>query len=492
MKSYYEFKKFGLVFFLGLLLFSIAGCGASSYGFNAPTPPALSAANLNLIFVISPDLANDPLGDLNADTANLNNQGLQRSLLLSTYLKQQLLGANNVNGIHTLEPMTHLQTAGQYPDMAALWFMQQFAMLNQTTVEGTTANSFPLGASYGSPEDVPAGVAMPLVFSPDCQGLVFDDASHNNVDLVRNIIQAGQPGFYVFSAPWETTSALLADLNTAMGYNLNLPAAYTGSNLVYVISVTPSGAAGLTAFDSQLHPGSTYPTLPAPVPLASDTLQHYFSYNRTGGINGVVVPQGTNTNETVYLVRHAEAHPSNNFEDGNYVAAGQWRALDLPNVLPGALRGQPAPTQVYSIDPAQAFLKDDTGISYVRPSLTVLPYAIANNLPYNLAASFFIGAPDSQSVARATYEFFFTNLAGHNFSHQVILLAWEHEHFPPLVTYILQQYGGTDPLPALTWPQTDYDTIWTLTLDAQGNLTVNNALCEGIDSANLPKTAPPF
>ena len=38
----------------------------------------------------------------------------------------------------------------------------------------------------------------------------------------------------------------------------------------------------------------------------------------------------------------------------------------------------------------------------------------------------------------------------------------------------------------------DYDTIWTVTLDAEGNLTVNNALCQGIDSASLPPTAPQY
>ena len=38
----------------------------------------------------------------------------------------------------------------------------------------------------------------------------------------------------------------------------------------------------------------------------------------------------------------------------------------------------------------------------------------------------------------------------------------------------------------------DYDTIWTVKLDAHGNLTVNNALCEGINSAALPATPPQF
>jgi hypothetical protein len=42
------------------------------------------------------------------------------------------------------------------------------------------------------------------------------------------------------------------------------------------------------------------------------------------------------------------------------------------------------------------------------------------------------------------------------------------------------------------WPPTDYDTIWTVKLDARGNLTVNNGMCEGISSAALPATPPQF
>ena len=51
----------------------------------------------------------------------------------------------------------------------------------------------------------------------------------------------------------------------------------------------------------------------------------------TGGEKGAVLPPGINTNETFYMVRHAEAHPQGVWDDGNYVAQGQWRALDLPN-----------------------------------------------------------------------------------------------------------------------------------------------------------------
>jgi hypothetical protein len=412
---------------------------------------------------------------------------------MATYLKTHLLGTNNVTGIYTLAPMTHLQTANNYPDMAAIGFIQQFALLNQITIQGTTANSFPINTAY-APGDLPGVVVKPnpYPYIPGAQGLAFNDANDNNIALVNRIINANQPGFYVFSAPWETTSALLADIKAAKGYNLNLPNTFLGSNFVYVISITPKGFASLVTFDSKLNPPATYPVLPPPpIVSASCTQQDYFSYTLTDGVNGVNIPTGANTNQTVYLIRHAEAHPTDGFEDGNFVGAGQWRALSLPNFLPDALRGQPSPTVVYSIDPAQSFaLAADFGVSYVRPSLTVLPYAIANNLPYYLIASFYIGEATTPGVAEDTSNFLFTNLAGANLSNQTVLLAWEHEHFPPLISYLLQSYGVTVPPTAFPWPQTDYDTIWTVKLDAQGNLTVNNALCEGIDSAALPKTAP--
>jgi hypothetical protein len=467
--------------FLMLALTLLADCASSS---GSHHNSALNADNINLIFVVSPDLAYQTPGDINPDTANLTNQGLQRSLLMATYLKKHLLGTNNVTGIYTLAPMTHLQNANNYPDMAAIGFIQQFALLNQITIQGTTANSYPINTAY-APGDVPGGVVDPSPFIPSAQGLAFNDVHSNNVALVTRIINANVPGFYVFSAPWETTSALLTNIKTTKGYNLNLPATFLGSNFVYVISIKPLGDARLVTFDSKLNPPASYPVLPPPpIVSASCTQQDYFSFTRTGGVNGVVIPPGTNTNQTVYLIRHAEAHPSNSFEDGNFVGAGQWRALSLPNFLPDALRGQPSPTVVYAIDPSQSFdLAADFGVSYVRPSLTVLPYAIANNLPYYLVAGFYIGTATAPDVAEATSNFLFT---GGNLSNQTVLMAWEHEHYPPLITYLLQSYGGTFPAPALSWPQTDYDTIWTVRLDAHGNLTVDNALCEGIESP------PPF
>ncbi len=483
---------------LGVTL--LAGCGSSSAP-NPPTPPVppapapLSDANVNLIFVVSEDLAYQAAGDMNPKTANLTNQGLQRSLLMATFLKLQVLGAKDVTGIYALEPMTHLQTTNNYPDMVALETVQQFAMLNQITMSGDggaqyTGNSYPLNASYAS-GPVPSGVAPPLIPCGSCQGLDFEDQAGDNENLVTSIVKANVAGFYVFSAPWETTSALLASINKAEGYNLALPVTYAGPNYVYAISIAPSGAASLITYNSNLNPPSGYPVLPGPplVGAPCSSAQPDFTITVIGGQDGAVVPAGVNTNETVYLIRHAEAHPTSWWEEGNYVGAGQWRALDLPN----ALRRKISPNQVYSIDPAQVIpSSDSTGgnsaWSYVRPSLTVEPYAIANGLPFNLAASFDMIAQNPPELSTVASAFFFN---GGKFSNQTVLVAWEHDHIPPTVNALLASYHGKIKT-APNWPDSDYDTIWTVKLDAVGNLMVDSSKCEGIDSVALPVAPPQF
>lgn len=483
---------------LALVLTLLAGCGGSGTASTAP----LSADNLNLIFVVSPDLAYQADGDIQPDTANLTNQGLQRSLLMATYLQKQVLGMNNVSAIYALTPMTHLQTANNYPDMASLGTIQPFALLNRialpvgATGAAYTANSYPINVAY-APGSVPSGVAGPAAaqYCLDCAGLDFKNTGGVNDTLVSGIIAKNNPGFYVFSAPWETISRLLAYINNNHGYNLNIPVTYKGPNQIYTISIPPSGRASLLTYNSNLNPPATYPVLPSPVASASCPNNQQASVRTTtAGVGGVVNPTNTNTNQTLYIVRHAEAHPDPgyHFEDGNFVGAGQWRALSLANTLRDKIR----PTVVYSIDPAQWYNTGAINVSYVRPSLTVLPYVIANNLPYSLVASINIGInPTDADVAKATSDFFFT---GGKFSNKTVLLAWESGHIRPLINALLASYGSNVPLlptegpPLGGWPKSDYDTIWAVKLDAQGNVTVDNALCEGIDTSKLPETAPLF
>ncbi len=468
----------------------LSGCGSDA---NPGPSSALSASNVNLIFVVSPDLAYNTPGDVQPDTANLTSQGLQRSLMMASYLKQKVLGGQNVTRIYTLQPTSHLQTATQYPDMAAIEYIQQFAMMNQISLTGGggynsplyTANSFPLNASYADP--TLGEQALPY------QGLEFSPTSHNNELLLGTLLYFNLPGFYVFSAPWETINSLMATLK-AQYTDLTLPASYTDSNHVYVISIKPKTAttaasASLVTFDSKLTPPASYPVLPAPVASAAclgpNTTPALFDITATAG----AATTGINTNQTMYLIRHAEAHPWSGWDDGNYVAAGQWRALALPNALKDKLN--PAPSMVYSIDPAQVYpgaltIAGNSNFSYVRPSLTVAPYAIANNLPYYLVSEFWLFGATSPE---ATVQYFFFNPA---FSGKTILLAWEHGHFPPIIDALLGKYPNPSSAKAPSWPSADYDTIWTVKLDANGNLTVDNALCEGIDSARLPVTAPHF
>jgi len=482
-------KKVTLLVFVLWLSFILAACG----GGGPPAAPAsLSTGNLNLIFVVSEDVAFNASGDIDPHTANLTNQGLQRSLMMGTFLKQQVLGKQNVTKIYALEPMTHLQTTHNYPDMTALVTIQQFALLNQFTLPFDmasgplyTANSFPISVSY-APGPVPRGVAIPLIPSIGCQGLDFNDQGGDNEALLDSIIKAKVAGFYVFSAPWETVSGLLANINNLNGYNLALPASYKGPNHIYAISIAPSGSASLTTYNSNLNPPSTYPALPSAALVSSGPVQTPFSITVTGGTGGAVIPAGINTNETIYLIRHAEAHPQGIWDDGNNVAAGQWRALALPN----ALRGKISPNLVYSIDPAQAGIIGTFIGSYVRPSLTVAPYAIANNLPYYLAANFEIFSQNPPKLASYTSAFFFN---GGQLSNQKVLVAWEHEHIPTTINALLSSYfpnGGGPTAP--DWPGDDYDTVWTVTIDASGNLTVDNAIYQGIQSSTLPATCPQF
>jgi hypothetical protein len=449
---------------------------------------------VNLIFVVSEDLAFHAPGDIDPATANLTAQGLQRSLLLGTFLQQQVLAGNDVSRIYALAPMTHLQTTQQLPDMVPLETIQQFAVINHITLSSDlagggqyTGQNGPIRASY-APGSVPAGVAVPSQYCPTCGGLDFADQGTGNEALVTGLIAANVPGYYVFSAPWETIRELLANLDRLNGYGLPLPATYRGPDVVYAVSIAPSGAAALVTYDAHLAPASSYPVLPSALASRSCTPPTPSTIEVRGGVDGAVVPAVVNNSETVYIVRHAEAHPQGYWSDNNYVGAGQWRALDLP----GALFGKMAPEEVWSVDPATFSLGtvSDSGEHYwssVAPALTVAPYAIANGLPFHLASSLDLTSP---GLPQASSDFFFTQgaLSGHK-----LLAGWTYTQIPQMITALVASYfpnGGAPAIP--TWSPTDYDSIWIVTLDPSGNLSLDFSQCEGIDSAELPATAPRF
>lgn len=460
-----------------------ADCTSSEQNSTTTTP--LSASDINLIFVVSPDINYSDSGDVREDTANLTAQGLDRSLKLASYLKQTVLGDNNVTWIYALQPVSHFRK--NYPDMASLSFIQQFAMLNLTTLpisdtNTLTAYSMPIKTSY-SPYGLPNQTVNFGEFNQSLAGLSFGDINGSNELITTGIVDAKKAGYYVFSAPWETTSALMTKINEKYGYNLQIPSKFQSSNLVYAIAVkvNDTKSAALKTYKAAITPSTTYPTLPQQIDINNTCQASYFSYDASGPkkVDGYTI----NTNETVYFIRHAEAHPNDtSWDDGNYIAAGQWRSL----LLPTALEGKISPSMVISTDPSQIIgSKYDGTASYVRPSLTVQPYAIANNLPFYVV----YGSYWSEVGATIKQLFYDSSLSG-----KTVLVAWEHGRIEMITeTFLQDSTFFQTPSPSYpTWASDDYDSIWTFTLDADGNLNVKNNLCEGINSLDLPIQAPQF
>lgn len=482
-----------------ILSLSLSGCSSNSTATadapSGPSAPLLDSAATNLVFVVTPDLSNNN-GDININTANLTNQGLQRAIKLGTWLHTSLLNSANVRGIYALEPATRLQTANNYPDLVPLEIIEQFALLNQYTEnvpQPVTGDSFPVGVSY-SPDSVPQNAVAPLSFPSSCQGIDFADKNGDNETLVNGIIAQKQSGYYVFAIPFDTFKSLLNNLKSINSYSYAVPDAAEGPNILYVLAVQPAGQAALTKFDTHISPGTTYPELNPPWQYSPSNYQTPFVI-QTSNVSGSLPPAGINRNETVYFIRHGEAHPTSNWDDGNLIIPGIWRGLYLPTALAGRIK---TPDFVYAPDPAQLIAFPWTSTySYVRPSQTVAPYAIANGIPFNVASGFLYTVsgitPESQAqVTLQAANFFFV---GGQFTNKTLLVAWEHNHIPLIAQSLVNLYfANTSNAPAVpsynTWPGDDYDTIWTFTLDDRGNLTISNLTCEGINSATLPTTSP--
>jgi len=470
---------------------TMLGCISSLAGATTPAnSTALDPRAINLIFVVSEDQAHHARGDINPVTANLTDRGLRRTLMMATYLRRRVFGGHDVDAVYVLEPMTHLQTAAQLPDLVAAESVEQFALLNQISLpirggEVVTANSFPLNVTY-APWAQPRGLATPHPPCPACQGLDFGDRNGDNEALVRGVIQAGAAGFYLFCAPWETLARLMTEIDREGHYHLVIPTRYPGPDTIYAIAIRPQ-ATRLIVYRNPLSPAPTYPDLPAPLPMSKSCMEQQPFKIQITARDAAPVP-GLNRDETVWLIRHAEAHPGRFFEDGNNVCAGQWRALALPEVL----RGKINPDLVYSVDPAQTVGGRHQGRrwSYVRPALTVAPYAIADALPFGLmTTSLWNDCQTRAPFPCPTTDFFFK---GGTFSHHRLLIAWEHNRIPAIVQNLIDAYYPTGAAPQVpAWPAEDYDSIWTVRLDHRGNLTVVNG-CEGIDSRALPAACPLF
>ena len=191
--------------------------------------------------------------------------------------------------------------------------------------------------------------------------------------------------------------------------------------------------------------------------------------------------------QTVYFVRHVEAHPNSTFENGNYVCRGQWRALGANSILLTLMHGH-VPNYVFTSDPTD-IIGCARPCSYVRASLTVAPFAIQHHLTLTLAQFQWGDAIDlAQALFNQRSPYFH-----HPSSGSIILVGWEHAHIRKAVTYLLSSmYGNAKAAKNLPkWGFHDYDTVWVLSTDKRGNLTFQST-CEGIRTVTLPSTCPAF
>jgi hypothetical protein len=508
ISAIFHWPNLRLIFAVAIVLsLAVSGCAINSstgktYGeTTVPTAPALRPTDTNLIFVVTPDLDHNT-GDINPKTANLTNQGLQRALKLATYLHTTLLNSANVNGIYALEPATRMQ--GGYPDMVPLETIEQFAILNEYSENAPQAlvgSSFPVNVSYSS-DSVPKTAATPPVYPPNCQGIDFADAGGDNEALVNGIISQKKGGYFVFALPFETFKNLLNKLRSLNSYEYTVPSDWEGANKLYVLAVPTVGTSTLNTYDTQINPGTSYPSMNPAWQDSPSSNQPAF-VTKPSEHSGYSLPAGINTNETVYFIRHGEAHPNQAWDDGNLTISGNWRALYLPVALAGKIK---TPDLVYAVDPAQIIPggpnSADPNIntySYIRTSQTVGPYAIANGIPLYVASEFYYSTSgktiqSQEQCTTAAANFFFV---GGQFSNKTLLISWEHSHIPLIAQSLVNLYfanvsNAPSVPPYTSWSETDYDTIWTFSLDGSGNLTLSNLTCEGINSATLPTTPPSF
>lgn len=317
----------------GLAALALAAlAGGASAAASAPHFMPLDIDRLNLIFL--PSAAPDPA------TGLMTSRGLQRSLRLASWLETIMV---SVGDIHAIAPTTAAAPgADDVYDLSALESVEQLAL------------------EYGAPIDAsaPAQCALP------CPSQGLDAADIGNPDganerLVEGIIAAarrtGATGNHVFSLPVALMNNLVGYINSAENYHLKMPRLEPGQqNPVYVISIDPANHATMRLYTFPVAPPPSYPKIRLPQSGACPQQRVGISTRAIG----LRPPAGINTSERVYLIRHAEAHPNNQFENGNYVCRGSGARWAHPPSCTARSPLQAAgacPTILQSMDPTHLF-----------------------------------------------------------------------------------------------------------------------------------------
>jgi hypothetical protein len=410
--------------------------GVAPAAFAVKMPP-LNANAWNLIFVQS--------FEPSAKTNNLSAQGFNHALLFGQRLNTITAGKHD-----KVKKILSFATDSNPQDMTALQSIEPYALLNSRSVSHVLAGSGGV-ADYGSP-----------------------------AYYISNLLNNEPRGDYIIAMP----AAMINNTLKSLGVKTSANDAITPGNYnQYLVLSIQNGKTALTVYEDGLTPSTQFPYLELKPSTGYSCPEKAASFS-------VSKPKSSkyrfNTNQTIYFVRHVEAHPNKNFENGNYMCKGQWRAIGVTKVLNEKFGGKV--DNIFTTNPNN-IIGCTANCSYIRPSLTISPFAIQNAQPLKLAQFQWDDAPTLAASLFTSN----TPYSSEAFNNATTLVAWEHGNIQKAVQYLIgaiyESPGSVKKIPA--WAFTDYDTIWELKTDNEGNLTFSNS-CEGINTDSLPSTCPAF
>ncbi len=351
-----------------------------------------------------------PSFETTGTTGNLSVTGLNHSLQFGQILDQITSGRRG--RLRMLMALSSVDT-----DLAPLQGIEPFGVIGNLAIKVRTV-------SAGGPSD-------------------YGSAAYWMNDILANKPE----GIYVVSAPLATIQSVAAFLT---GSTLNLEP--SGQ---YV--VVAGSRARLTAqvYVDGIKANSLYPQIPLPPPTTACPQP---SQSITAA-----APSGLQAYKslTVYFVRHVEAHPTAAFENGNYVCQGQWRALGAGSALLGIM-GKRVPDHIVSTN-LSGLIDCNGSCAYIRPLLTVTPFAIQHKLPVTLAPFQWNDPTDLANWLFNKASYYPSQAKDGN----TILVGWEHGNIQAAVQAVFQNVyqnsAAAGQLP--NWSFTDYDTVWKLSTE---------------------------
>lgn len=399
--------------------------------------PPLNSNAWNIVFVQS--------FEPSATTNNLSAQGFNHALMFGQLLNTITAGkSGDVRQIYSFATQSNSQ------DMTSLQSIEPYAVLNNREVTHKLVGSGDI-TTYGSPAYILNGILA---------------------DLPR--------GVYFIAMPAAMINDTIANL---LGPDAPSTGITPGNYNQYLVLSLQGGKTTVNVYDDGIEPDKRYPQLHLkPTP--------HYACPQTPVSFTVKKPKSSkyqfNTRQTVYLIRHVEAHPNSTFENGNFVCQGAWRAIGANDIL-RRITGDKVKT-IFTTNPGN-LIGCDGSCSYIRPTLTIAPYAIEHDQNLVLAGFQWNDAP-TLAASLFTRN---TPYSSEAFDKSTTLVAWEHEHIQQAVEYLITTvYAAPEAAQKIpAWSFTDYDTVWKLQSDDHGDLTFSNT-CEGIDSDSLPSTCPAF